>query len=313
MAEPVNPIEPHRHPAPTRGIQVGLELAALNVVTGVLRALPRGPGRQIAGGVSGSIGMQLGRLRRVGMENLTRAFPDRDRAWCAGTLKACFRQLGYMAAEFAHFDRLTPQNITEIVRFESTETEKFFQDRTSGGGAIIATGHFGNWELFAQAAGLMGSPIHIVHRPLKNPRVDDLLTRARARAGTEVVYKHAAARQILKALRRGALVAVPIDQHAPGGTGVPIPFFGRPAQTTAGPARLAQIARVPIQTAVLARIGDSDQHQIVACPPVDPPERGKDPALLLGVTETLNRQLESIVRRYPEQWLWMHRRWRSSA
>ena len=305
--------EPHRHPMPVGDLRAGLEVGALRGLMGALRGLPREPVRKLSGAIAGTVGMRLRRLHRVGMENLQAAFPERDRVWCEQTLAACFRQLGYMAAELAHFDRLTPQNIGETVQFESSDAETFFRERAAAGGAIIATGHFGNWELFAQAAGLMGSPIHIVHRPLKNPRVDDLLTGIRARAGTEVVYKHAAARQILQALRRGALVAVPIDQHAPGATGIPVPFFGRLAQTTAGPARLAQIARVPIQTAVLARVGDSDRHQIVACPPLDPPPRGKDPAVLLSVTQQLNLQFEDIVRRYPEQWLWMHRRWRTSA
>ena len=189
------------------------------------------------------------------------------------------------------------------------EREYGFEQRR----AIIATGHFGNWELFGQASGLMGAPIHIVHRPLKNPKVDDLLTQVRGLAGTKVVYKHAAARDIIRLLRKGALVAIPIDQHAPGATGIPVPFFGRPAKTTPGPARLAQIAQVPIQIAVLARVGDSGQHRIVSRPAIPPPPRGKDPAALVEVTTQLNRQLESIVREYPEQWLWMHRRWRTPA
>lgn len=301
---------PHRHHAPTTGVRVDFELAGLKAVLALLHAMPLDRARALVGSMAAGAGMRIPRLRRVGLENLEKAFPERDAAWCERTLRACFRQLGYMAAELAHFDRLDEDNIRDIVGFASEESESVFRDRARDRKAIIATGHFGNWELFAQASGLMGAPIHIVHRPLKNPKVDDLLTDVRGLAGTKVVYKHAAARDILRLLRKGELVAVPIDQHAPGGSGIPVPFFGRPANTTPGPARLAQIAQVPIQIAVLARVGGGARHQIVSRPPIPPPPRGKDPAALLEVTAELNRQFESIVREYPEQWLWMHRRWR---
>ncbi len=306
-------MSPHRHHAPTTGIRVDAELAALKGILRLIHALPLDRVRGVAGAVVASGGMAISRLRRVGLSNLEKAFPEKDRAWCEDMLRASFRQLGFMAAELAHFDALTQDNIGDIVGFESVESERAFREMAERREAIIATGHFGNWELFGQAAGLMGAPIHIVHRPLKNARVDDLLTAVRGLAGTKVVYKHAAARDILRLLRKGALVAVPIDQHAPGGSGVPVPFFGRPANTTLGPARLAQIAQVPIQVAVLARIGNTEKHRIVSRPPIPPPKRGKDPAALLEVTTQLNAQFESIVREYPEQWLWMHRRWRVPA
>lgn len=304
---------PHRHHAPTTGLRVDLELAGLKGVLALLRALPVEGSRALAGRVVETGGMSIPRLRGVGLENLAGAFPEKDAAWHESVLRASFRQLGYMAIELAHFEELDGTNILDVVGFDSVESEHIFRDRAAEGKAIIATGHFGNWELFAQASGLMGAPIHIVHRPLKNPKVDDLLTEVRGLAGTKVVYKHAAARDILRLLKKGALVAVPIDQHAPGGTGIPVPFFGRPANTTPGPARLAQIAQVPIQVAVLARIGDTGKHQIVSRPPIPPPPKGKDPALLVEVTARLNQEFESIVREYPEQWLWMHRRWRVPA
>ncbi len=304
---------PHRHHAPTTGVRVDVELAVLKAVLAVMRALPVDRARHFVGGVVAQAPRLARRLHRVGLGNLERAFPDRDRTWCEQTLRSSFRQLGYMAAELAHFEDLTSDNIRDVVGFESAESEARFRECAARRKSIIATGHFGNWELFAQASGLLGAPIHIVHRPLKNPKVDDVLTAVRGRAGTRVVYKHAAARDILRLLRRGELVAIPIDQHAPGATGIPVPFFGRPAATTPGPARLAQIAQVPIQMAVLARIGDSGRHQIVTGPEIPPPPRGKDPAALVAVTEELNRQFEAIVRTYPEQWLWMHRRWRLSA
>lgn len=301
---------PHRHHAPTTGLRVEAELAALKGVLTLLKSLPVEKARPLAGRVVERVGMSISRLRRVGMENLAGAFPDRDAAWHERVLRGSFRQLGYMAIELAHFEKLDTTNIRDVIGFESDESERCFRERATERKSIIATGHFGNWELLGQATGLMGMPIHVVHRPLKNPKVDDLLTEVRGLAGTQVVYKHAAARDILKLLRKKAVVVIPIDQHAPGRTGIPVPFFGRPARTTPGPARLAQIAQVPVQVAVLARVGETGKHQIVARRPIPPPPKGKDPALLVEMTARLNDEFEAIVRKYPEQWLWMHRRWR---
>ncbi|MDG2307028.1 MAG: lysophospholipid acyltransferase family protein [Candidatus Binatia bacterium] len=304
---------PHRHHEPTTGLRVDLEFALLKGVLGLMHAVPSEPLRSLVGGIVSRGGMAMPRLRRVGLENLQAAFPERDHAWCEKTLQASFRNLGYLAAELAHFDELNADNIFDVVGFSSAESETAFRELIANRQRLIATAHFGNWELLVQAAGYSGAPFHVVHRSLKNGKVDDLLTAVRGLAGTKVVYKHAAARDVLRLLRKGACVVVPIDQHAPGGSGIPIPFFGRPANTTPGPARLAQIAQVPIQVVVLARVGDSGKHQLISRPPIDPPPRGKDPAALVEVTTKLNEQLEAIIREYPEQWLWMHRRWRVPA
>lgn len=249
-------------------------------------------------------------LRRVGLDNLHRAFPEQSERWRRATLHASLRSLGWLVAEVAHFPDLDTATLRERIGFTSPDSEACWRARMAAGRAIVATGHFGNWELFAFAQGMLGHPVHIVHRPLRNPRIDDLLTRLRTRAGTGIIYKHAAGREILRRLRAGGLVAIPIDQHAPGASGSPVEFFGRPASTTLGPARLAQLARVPIQTAVLVRRGESIRHDILMLPPIDPPPPGRDASVLCDTMLRVNRQFEEIVRAHPEQWLWVHRRWR---
>lgn len=306
------PKEPkvHRHHAPFSAGRSRFEYRLLMTLLAGLRALSLERSRALMGAIVGSGTFLSPRLRRVGLENLARAFPERDPAWHRATLHASFRQLGFLAAEAAHFESLTRENIRDFVGFASPDVETAWRERMKGGAAIIATGHFGNWELFAQAQGLMGEPIHIVHRPLRNPEIDDLVTRIRALAGTRVIYKHAAARGILRLLHQGALVAIPIDQHSPGATGAPVPFFGHLARTTMGPARLSQLTGAPIQVAVLARIGETARHEILVKPPHEPPPRGKDPTVLLDTMARVSLDFEAIVREQPEQWLWMHRRWR---
>jgi len=301
---------PRRHRRPFSPVRAWLEYQGVRLLLGSLRRLPLARASDAMAKLVGAGVLVSPRWRDIGFDNLRRAFPERDEAWCRDTLRGSFQNLGRLAAEVAWFDDLRPGNIHERVGFADPESERIWKERVAAGKGIVATGHYGNWELFAQAQGLMGFPIHIVHRPLRNPRLDDLLNQLRSRAGTDVIYKHAAAREILRLLRGDAMIAIPIDQHAPGAQGVPIPFFGRPASTTPGPARLAQLTRAPLAVAVLVRRGTSTQHDILIRPPLEPPPPGKGEGPLRETMTVLNREFEEVVRRHPEQWLWMHRRWR---
>jgi KDO2-lipid IV(A) lauroyltransferase len=309
----VSEAAPRRHHRPVSTFRSGLELRLAQGLLGGLRALPLESAGALMAGVVGLGPLVAPRLRRIGLDNLRQAFPERPPEWHVETLRESFRNLGRLAAEVAHFDELDRARMEERIGFEDAESERLWRERSAGGAAIIATGHFGNWELLAHAQGLLGRPIHLVHRPFRNPDFDDLLSAIRRRAGTGVIYKHAAAREVLRRLRDGGMVAIPIDQHAPGAQGAPIPFFGRPAATTLGPARLAQIARVPIQVVVLVREKGTHRHRVWMRPPHAPPPPGRDPALLVEAMTDVCREFEDAVRAHPEQWLWMHRRWRLSA
>lgn len=302
---------PRRHHRPFSSARSRLEHATIVATLAALRALPLESACRSMAAMVGAGPWVSPRLRRVGMENLHRAFPERDQKWCAATLRACFANLGRMAAEVAHLGELGPENVRDRIAFLSDQDEARWKEAvTRDSGTLIATGHLGNWELFAQAQGLLGYPIHLVHRALRNPLLDDLLSRIRSTAGTGVVYKHAAAREVLRLLKQGAMVAIPIDQHQPGASGIAVPFFGRPASTTPGPARLAQLTGVPIQVAVLVRRGETTRHDILVGPPIERPATGDRAADLLATMARVNRAFEEVVRRFPEQWLWMHRRWR---
>lgn len=295
---------------PGRERQDTLEYWVLKGLLGLLHAIPERTAAGLAGGVTAAAMPVLRRLREIGLGNLAIAFPERDEAWREATLRESFRNLGRLAAEFAHFRDLRPENIRDKVGFASEGDEQRWREGLTSGSRVIATGHFGNWELLVQAQGLLGYPVTLVHREFKNPRADEIVGAVRGRVGTQALPKRAAARDLLRRLRRGELIALPIDQREIGGGGYPVPFFGEPALTTLGPARLAQLVQAPLQVAVLARIGDSMQHEIVVQEPIDPPpKRDKDPELLVGMMEKVNRSFEDCIRRYPSQWLWVHRRW----
>ncbi|MFM8410321.1 MAG: lysophospholipid acyltransferase family protein [Alphaproteobacteria bacterium] len=302
---------PRRHKRAKSPTRARVEYQGLSALLAWLHSVPLERAARRMAAIVGAGYWLSPRLRRIGEENLRLAFPERDEAWRRETLREVFRNLGRMAAEVAWFDDLRPGNVRERVHFCSDADEHAWREyAASGRPGILVSGHFGNWELLAQAAGLIGTPIHIVHRPLRNPLLDDLLNRVRSRAGTDVIYKHAAAREILRLLQAGETVAIPIDQHATGGQGVPVPFFGRPAKTTLGPARFAARQKIPLLLAVLVRRGSSLQHDVHLAPLIDPPT-GRDEAALVETMTRVNLAFEEVVRAHPEQWLWVHRRWRA--
>ena len=175
-----------------------------------------------------------------------------------------------------------------------------------GRGVLILTAHYGNWELLAAAHGLSGLPLSIVIRPLDHPVLDELAARFRRRSGAELIVKRRAVREVLQALRRGRMVGILLDQNATRAEGVFVPFFGVAASTSKGLAVLALRTDAPVVPVFLRRTADG-RHCMDVSPPLMPPSDGD----VLAYTATFNRVIEGAIRRAPEQWLWMHARWRT--
>jgi KDO2-lipid IV(A) lauroyltransferase len=175
-----------------------------------------------------------------------------------------------------------------------------------GRGILVLTAHYGNWELLAAAHGLTGLPLSIVIRPLDHPVLDELAARFRRRSGAELIVKRQAVREVLKALRRGRMVGILLDQNATRAEGVFVPFFGVAASTSKGLAVLALRTDAPVVPVFLRRTPDGG-HSMDVGPPLVPPTDGD----VLAYTATFNRVIETAIRRAPEQWLWMHARWRT--
>jgi len=175
-----------------------------------------------------------------------------------------------------------------------------------GRGVLVLTAHYGNWELLAAAHGLSGLPLSIVIRPLDHPVLDELAARFRRRSGAELIVKRQAVREVLQALRRGRMVGVLLDQNATRAEGVFVPFFGVAASTSKGLAVLALRTDAPVVPVFLRRTADG-RHCMDVSPPLMPPSDGD----VLAYTATFNRVIEGAIRRAPEQWLWMHARWRT--
>ena len=248
--------------------------------------------------------------RRVGLLNLTIAFPGKTQAERLAILRESFLNLGRLVAEFCHFRTLTKETISERVSFADFAQWQELVTKAKETGALILAGHFGNWELSAYAHACYGFPLHIIHRRLRNPLIDDVIVHERERCGTTVIRKTTAGLEVLRAIRKKALVVAAIDQNASGRMGVFVPFFSRLASTSSGLAGLALASGVPVIPAFLVRERGTWRHQIVVLPPVEPVRSGNQEADLLATTEKFSAVFQRMVEQYPEQWLWIHKRWK---
>jgi KDO2-lipid IV(A) lauroyltransferase len=157
-----------------------------------------------------------------------------------------------------------------------------------------------------------GIPIAVVHRPRDNPLFDELAAGLRAETGAELLARGSAARAALRALRDGKVVAMPLDQNASRREGVFVPFFGRPACTRDGPARIAMKTGAPVVPVFIERIGESMRHRVRVCPPLELVPEGDDPqAALVENVARMTGAIEVAIRRAPDQWIWTHRRWKT--
>ncbi|HEY7437080.1 MAG TPA: lysophospholipid acyltransferase family protein [Methylomirabilota bacterium] len=247
----------------------------------------------------------LRRRRAVALDNLQRSFGgERSPAELRRLGRRSFQHIGMNVVEACRYFLRPTHVMLSRVRLEGREHIQ--AAAAHGRGVLILTAHFGNWELLAAAHGLTGLPLSIVTRPLDHPLLDDLAARFRRRSGAELIVKRQAVREVLTALRRQRMVGILLDQNATRAEGVFVPFFGSPASTSKGLALLALRTGAPVVPVFLRREPDG-RHCMDVTAALPPPEDG----LATTYTATFNRVLEATIRRAPEQWLWMHDRWRT--
>jgi KDO2-lipid IV(A) lauroyltransferase len=245
------------------------------------------------------------------MRNLEIAFAEFDRHERAEILRRSCRNLGRMAAEVCHLHELTADSVRRYVRIPDPGAWQRMVEIAHERGAVILTAHVGNWELLAYVHGLLGHPVTLVHRPMRNAAIDDFIVRLRRGAGTRSIGKHAAARAALRALRGRGILAIPADQNQSRRSGVFVSFFGLAASTSAGPARLAMLTGAPILPVFLLREGETEVHRIEVRPEVEPARTGDRAADVVATTQRCTSVIEDVVRRHPDQWIWFHKRWRT--
>ena len=249
--------------------------------------------------------------RRIALANLRRAFPERSERELHGILRRSCQNLGRVGAECCQLPSLTAESVRQYVEVEDPARWQEVFATAAERGALILTGHFGNFELLAYAHGLLGHPITLVHRPMRNRLVDRAITALRAGAGTVSLAKKTAAKAALRALRDRRIVAIPADQNQTRRYGVFVDFFGLPASTTPGPSRLAVLSRAALVPVFLVREGESDRHRIVVLPDIELVRTGDREADVIANTQRCTAVIEDMLRRYPDQWIWFHKRWKT--
>lgn len=285
-----------------------LEYGAVRALQELVCALPPAAAREL-GAALGEIAFTILRIRRdVVMGHLERIFGcEMSTEELVAIARRSYRNFGRMVFEYARFPRLSPELIEKTVTLKG----RGHLDRAleAGQGAILVAGHFGNWELFATLA-LLGYPVTFLVGEQHNLLIDALMNRLRARFGVEIVPLTGSLKGVFRALRRNRVVAMLSDQDA-GRTGVFVDFFGTPASTPYGPGRFAAAAGAPLLPGMMVRQGGG-RHEIVVCPPIDPAPEGTSREEAARIyTQGYTRVLEDFVRRYPDQYFWMHRRWKT--
>ena len=249
------------------------------------------------------------KLRKTAEFNLQLAFPQWTAAQRENTIRNMIRSLGWMAAEFARMPRCTPENIDEIIVLDGHEN--FLEGQRRGRGVIFLTAHMGAWELSSYAHALYGYPLHYTARPLDNPRLDELVNRYRSLSGNKPIFKNESARAMLRTLKAAGTIGILADQNTMRDEGIFVDFFGVPACTTTG------IARVALHTAAAVVPGYAvwdeslQKYRLRFEPPLNLVRTGDLERDVLENTQRFAKVIEEIIRKYPDQWVWVHARWKT--
>jgi len=274
-----------------------------------LAVLPRTLARSVAATAARMLLFLLPKLRKTAEFNLKLAFPEWTESQRRAVMKQMTQSLGWMAAEFARLPHYTPENIENVIVLDGHEN--FLAGHSRGKGVLYLTGHIGAWELSSYAHALYGFPLHYMARPLDNKPLDALVNRYRGLSGNKPIYKNEAARMMLRVLKEAGTVGILADQNTMPDEGVFVDFFGVPACTTTGIARVALHTDAAVVPGYAFWDGNLRKYRLRFEPPVELVRTGDTERDVLENTQRFAKVIEEIIRKYPGQWVWIHARWKN--
>lgn len=286
-----------------------LEFWLVLVVARTLGWLPRRLARLLVRILTWGCYLGLTRLRRVGERNLALALPQTSSKSRKRILRQVFRNLGWQMVEFSRLPRYTSDNTSDWIRTEGLE--HYLAAQAKGKGVLVLTGHLGAWELSSFYHSLMGHPMGIVIRRLDNRLLDDYVNSIRCLHGNKVLHKDDFARGLLTAMRAGESVGILMDTNMTPPQGVFARFFGVTACTASGLARVALKTGAAVLPGFLLWEEAEKRYVLHFGPELAFTQSGDGEADILAATQQCNDVLERWIRRYPGQWLWIHRRWKT--
>ncbi len=286
-----------------------IEYAAAWPFIKLLGILPRPLSRAFGISLGWTVYLLHCRLRQVGMRNLELAFPDKSTVERARILRGEFTSIGRQLAEVCQFPRYTTENVEQVVVYDGLEN--YEEAYTRGKGVLFLTAHFGGWEVSAFTHSMHGHPMHVVMRPMDNVYLDSMIREYRTMHGNKMVDKDDFVRGLLSAMKAGEAVGILMDTNMTPPQGIFVDFFGIPACTASGLARIAlrtDAAVVPGFTIWDSSLG---KYRLRFDPAVELVRTGDLDADIHANTQKFTTIIEDYVRKYPEQWLWVHRRWKT--
>ena len=253
--------------------------------------------------------MLLGRLRTVGKRNLELAFPEKSPKERETILRGVYRSLGWEIGEFCKMRGYTAEQASKFIRYDGLE--HYLAAREKGQGVLVLTGHLGAWELSSLYHSLMGYPMSLVIRRLDNPLVDEFVNRIRCLHGNRVIHKDDFARGLLTSMNRGDTVGILMDTNMTPPQGVFVPYFGVEACTASGLARVALHSGAAVLPGFLLWEAAEQKYVLRFGEELTLVRTGDQAHDILSNTALFTATIEAYVRRYPDQWLWVHRRWKT--
>jgi len=286
-----------------------LEFFALWTLVHVIGALPRGMARAVGAGIGALAFRFLGRLRRVGLRNLELAYPEWTADQRTATLRKVYRNLGWLLAEFCLMSGYTRDLASDFIEYDGLD--HYLAARERGKGVLVLTGHLGAWELSSFYHSLVGFPMGLVIRRLDNPLVDEFVNRIRCLHGNRVIHKDDFARGLLTSMKQGETVGILMDTNMTPPQGSFVPFFGVQACTASGMARVALKTDAAVLPGFLLWDEAKKKYVLLFGAQIQLVRTGDLAADVLANTAKFAATTERYIRANPEQWLWMHRRWKT--
>ena len=292
-------------------LQTTLEYALARTILSGLGVLPR-PVAIVVGLSIGRLAYFLpGHLRRTGKRNLEIAFPELPELERRRLLRGCFASLGRLLGEFSQLPKATPESLRRIIEYDEVGLAHLREAEKNKRGVIFLTGHLGVWELHSFGWSALEYPLSFLVRPLDNPRVEEMIEAVRTRFGNRAIDKQSAARQALRVLREGGTLGILSDLNTQTREGVFVPFFGKLACTTAGIATLALKTDAVVIPTCAVWNKQRKRYFFHGDPPVELVRTGDHARDIELNTARFAAAVEHMVRLYPDQWLWIHKRWKT--
>jgi Kdo2-lipid IVA lauroyltransferase/acyltransferase len=286
-----------------------LAYAGVWIVLKLTGTLPRRLARALAVAIARILFAVTPKLRKTAEFNLKLAFPEWTDAQRAATIRSMVRSLGWMAAEFARIPRYTRENIEEVIVVDGEEN--FLEGQRRGKGVLFLTAHIGAWELSSVAHALYGYPLHYMARPLDNARLDALVNRYRGLSGSAPIFKNESARAMLRILKDAGTIGILADQNTLREEGAFVDFFGVPACTTTGIARVALHTGAAVVPGYAVWDESLQKYRLRFEAPLELVHTGDAECDIFENTQRFAKVTEEIIRKYPQQWVWVHARWKT--